>query len=325
MIVTLGQARIAVADFAGKAGKCASSDENRAFVMTCLKRALMQGAYGNLREWEFCTQRGCFTLPPDLAVPLKVTIFGYPERVWSKWYNYYDSAPRTLKGCKDAIMVAPGIIEESNDYFTVYDLPPCGARISAIPLGQEAPDANIIIQGVDRQGRQISVDRNGTMIGGEYLSINKDKPTFSTQCFIKITGVQKTRTKNYVRLYWYVPETKEQGLLAEYRPNDTNPVYRRYRVPVLCDDKRELARVRVLGRVADPDYYHDNDVLPITNLDLLQKVAQTIQSETNKDFVSAGALEKISNKLIDDENQYNRLGEESYDLQIAGQTMENLQ
>jgi len=326
MIITLGQARSAVAQYAGKSGKCADSEDARRFVIEVVQRLLHRGAHGNLRKWVFCLCQSCFTAPPDLEVPLKVKIDGYPDKVWSKWYEFYDVHNADM--C--SVDYQSGIVEEVNPYYTVYDIPTGGARVAAVPLDTEADSAYIIIQGIDSNGRDVFTNCpcTGCRIHGEKLKISREQPVFSKTVFTKITGIEKTLTCNYVRLYWQeviAGEITSRGLLGEYKPTDTNPSFRRYRVPAASSDC--CVKATILGRVKDTDYRHDNDILPITNLAALRRMAQAMNAEENEKIQAAQYYESKVDRSIEDENEYYKTGGEPFDFffETSPGAIENLQ
>lgn len=312
MIITLGQARIAVSRYAGKSGKCPESEDVRLFVHEIVQRLLHRGAHGNMRKWCFHAYNGCFTAPNDMEVPLKFKIDGYPEAVWSKWYEFFDVFSSDL--CD--LSYQPGLYEEVNPYFTAYDIPYPSAYVAVVPLDTEQ-SKYITIQGVDINGKEIFTTFNGRQIHGERLLISRENPTFTTRSFAKITGIEKDRTCNYVRLYWqtYNLDAKQvtgRGLLAEYRPTDTHPSYRRFRVPGI---QNSCAKITILGRVKDmTDFYHDNDILPITSLGALTKMAQLIQAEGNDNIQVATFHENTIDNIIENENQYYETGYEPFDF-----------
>lgn len=307
MIITLGQARKLLSRFAGKAGKCEDSEDTRLFVMEVVQRLLHKGANGNLRKWCFCTQNGCVTLPEDVDTVLKAKVDGLSERVWSKWYEWYD-----VNEGDDCHSWPAGVSEENNKFFTIYDLPPGGAHIVAVPLIAEDCKAHFVIQGLDDLGRTVYVEHNGEKMAGEFLSIDKAESKRTKTRFSKILGIQKTVTNHYVRLYWYKPETGEQGLLGEYKPGETFPSYRRVRVGGCRDNV--CNKVWIFGRIKEPDYQFDNEILPITNLSALKKMGQAIQNEDQQKITEADFASKKAEELLQDENQYKRTGDEGFDF-----------
>lgn len=309
-IITLGQARKLLAPYAGKSGKCPTSEETRLFVMEVVQRLLHKGANGNLKKWCFMTDTGCFTAPYEMDVPVKVLINDRPDYVWSKWYEFYETAPFSKEDGYTECDPKMGIREEVNQYFTAYDLPTCGAKIFAVAKTDEDKDAHILIQGTDSSGRDVYIEHKGEQIHGEYLSISRVEPKRTKTVWKSITGIQKTKTRNYIRLYWQ--SGNKTGLLAEYKPEDTNPSYRRFKI---ANTKQGCpTKVVVLARIKDPDYHHDNDILPITNLSALQDMANAIQCSRNQKINEANYANSIVSNLIDDENQYRRTGEESFDF-----------
>jgi hypothetical protein len=327
MIVTLGMAREALAPFAGRAGKCADSEGVRLFVAQAVERSLFKGADGNERKWKFHVTNGMFTAPPDLQTAVKCKVDGRPERVWSKWYEFFDVNGEDR--CNRAFV--PGLMEVAEQFSTIYDIPFPGARIAAVPLSSESADAFITIQGTDANGRDVYTHSGGQLVHGEKIRISREKPVYTKTVFSKVTSVEKTITNNHVRLYWQLhhPVTKqplERGLLAEYRPTDTHPSYRRFRVPGI--DRNCITAISVIGRVALLENYHDNDVLPITSLSVLRQIAITMQAEENKDFQSAAYFDRGHTSLIEDQNEYNRpaTGAQSFDwdFDLSPGSIENL-
>lgn len=304
MIITFNQARQLIARYAGKSGYCATSPEVANFVKVVLQELLSKGVNGNLRKWVFYTQNGLFTAPPDLELPVSVRIDGEtihrPGFVYDKWYEFYDQS--TLAEC---VPWEEGLVEEINTYFTSYDLPACGSQILAIPFCKEDDDAHFIIGGTDRKGREIYLPNDGIIDKGERLSISKDEPRFTEAFFKSINFLSKTKTNHYVRLYAYNPENKKRSLLGEYRPTDTLPSFRRFRV-VESQRNRGFLKVTILGRVRVQDDYSENDVLPVTNPRALRLMAQTIQAEDNDSIQIASYKNKRVDEVIDSENYAKR-------------------
>ena len=312
MIITMGRARQIIAEFTGKKGKCPESDAVRDFVMEVVERLLYKGAHGNLRKWEFCLSHQCFTAPPDMEVPLKVKIDGIIESVWSKWYEFHDVNSAEI----DDSNFKPGLFEEVGDFFTVYDIPPSGARIAAIAAGAEKDDAEITIQGKDEHGRDIFTVQDGKQVHGEKIKISREDPVFTRKCFTKITGIEKSRTCHHVRLYWQTVDCQNKptarGMLSEFRPTDTVPSYRRFKVPHARADCP--AKICVLGRVKMLESYHDNDILPVKSIGALRAMASVIQSEQNDRINEARFHNNSVDNILNDENEYHKTGEESVDF-----------
>lgn len=330
MFITLKQARETIAPFVGKSGLCPTDERVRVRVLELVERLLHMGANGNLRKWTFNACNGYFTAPPDLDTILKVTIDGFPERTWSKWYEFSEASAQDVANISQAPLVGRrddiGAHEEPNEFYTINDLPRGGARVSAIAFdaADEGSGASVIVQGLGTGGEQIYTKHAGNPIHGEYLQPKKDAPYYSASIFTKITGIQKSRSINYIRLYWFNPVTHEQGLLAQYRPEETLPSYRRFRVNGL--DSKSVAKITVLGRVRILDHYHDHDIIPISNLTALRALAVSEQQgDAGKVTEGAFHFQKAS-RVLDAENEYRRTGNDGLDFgwETSPANMENL-
>lgn len=331
MFITLKQARDAIAPYVGKSGLCASDERVRVRVLELVERLLQMGSSGSLRKWCFHVCCGCFTAPPELEVPLKVTIDGWPDRVWSKWYEFYDASRRELANQSNGAFQIPahtaGVHEEPNEFYTIYEIPKGGARIAAVAFDQKDEDekASLIVQGEDIDGNQIYTEHKGERQHGETLFAKKSRPTYSTKVFTRITGITKSRSVNYIRLYWFKPTTNEMGLLGQYRPDETVPSYRRFRVEGLTCDR--CAKVSVIGRVRVLDHYHDNDILPVANLTALRELAMSEQASENEKIQESAFHYNKASRILEDENEYRKTGHESaFDIgwETSPANMENL-
>lgn len=299
MIITFKEAKDILAQYAGKAGKCPTDEAVGMFVKEVIQQLLFRGASGNIRKWVFFTKNGTFTAPPDLELPIKMRVDTHTGQVYDKFYEFYDQ--NTLSKCSPC---EDGLVEEPNDYFTSFDIPCGGRRLLAVPLCKEDEGASLLIQGIDEVGREVYMPHKGERFKGEYLGIDKEKPKYTQKTFTKVTGIEKATTKNYVRLYWYDPETGEKGLLAEYKPNDTHPSFRRFRVVGLSCE--ETFKITILGRIRFCENYHDNDIVPISNIRALKLMAQQIQAEDNDDIQTAAYKNQRIEQSVTNENQYKR-------------------
>lgn len=312
MIITFGDAKNLLAKYAGKAGRCNTDIEVPLFVKSVIQELLNRGANGSIRKWQFYTQNGTITAPPDLLLPLKIRIDGpcggFQGNVYDKFYEFYEEA--TLTDCQPW---EKGAVEDINNYFTQYDLPTCGARVLAVPRCKEDEGAHLILSGSDTEFKDIWMPKSdGTKNKGEYLTIDHSKNRYTAATFTSFTAIEKTVTKDYVRLYWHIPETGEKGLLTELRPNETRPSFRRYKI--LGIDCNIAYKVSVLGRVRFFDNYADSDIIPITSIRALKLMAQTLQADDNDNVQVSGYKESRVDRVIDTENRYNRTPQATVDF-----------
>lgn len=324
MIISFGDAKNFLARYAGKAGSCKDDSIVDLFVKSVIQELLNRGANGNLRKWELYTQNGTVTLPPDLQLPIAIRVDGpcggSPGRVYDKFYEFYEDS-----SLANSCPWEKGAVEEPNNFFTQYDIPLCGTRILAVPRCCEDATANLVIQGFDQDKKEIWVPKaSGGKGKGEYLSINKDNPKYTTACFTSITGIEKSVTKDYVRLYWFLAESGAKGLLADLRPNETRPAFRRAKI--FGVDNSRSSKVTILGRVRFYDNYVNSDIIPITSLRALKLMAQTLQAEDNNDIQVASYKGQRVTDVIDNENKYNRTVQASvnFEPETAPSSIKNI-
>lgn len=300
-MITYGEAKKILSKYIGIGGKCPSSDETELFVKQVLQYLLLHGTYGNERKFVFCAQNHCITLPPELETPLKIKIDGQIGSVWSRWFEY-KSGNDLVDGCT---CDAKSLLTEANRYPTVYDLPSCGGFVGVTSVCEEAPDAHVIIKGVDLTGREIYTDHQGQQIVGEYLSIKKGQLTKSSVKFGKIREVYKTLTKNYVTLLALDECGLSRQFLSDYAPWETTPSYQRARI--LFRPCPNPASVSILGRIRLKDHYADEDIIPFDNIYLLSVAGQTINKMYNDDVDTAIKKDQYVQGLIETEGNYKKV------------------
>lgn len=299
MPLTFGTAKKIIAKYAGQGGKCPTSTDVDMFVLQVLQKLMYSGSNGNLKKFCFNAINGCFTIPFELDVPLKVKINNQIGTAWGKWFEWYNYVEE--EGCVPA---AKAIIEDANTYATVNDLPSGGSQVGAIGTVNEAEDAHLLVQGTDIGGREVYTMHEGKQIVGEYLRIKKDELRFTQTFFKTIRNIVKTKTKGYVQLAWINPKTGAQGFMSTYGPNEEIPAYRRFKITSPCGP---CIKVTVLGRIRLKENYSDQDVLPFDNIEALNLAAQSINSDYNFDSNTAAAKQNAMQASIDKENEYKRV------------------
>lgn len=298
MPITFGEARAALAEYAGTGGKCPTAEGVESFVLTVFDYMLQSASYGNERTFDFCAERGFITLPYELEVPLKVKVNDRVGTVYDRWFEYHPV--KEICGCVEA---EGALIEDPNPVPIVYSLD-CPSHIGVLGIDCEDDDAHIIVQGLDALGNQIYSFQNGEQVAGEYLQIKRGVLKYTSVKFAKIQSINKTRTKGYVILYQYEPKTCAKKFLANYSPVDTAPSYRRFKLRVPCSN---CAQVLVLGRIRLKPKYLDNDFIPFESRYQLQIAAQQINAMKSDNLQSGVAKDQFLQTLITRENSYKKV------------------
>ena len=300
MAITYKEAKSILSRYASIGGKCPSASEIDLFCKQVLQYMLISGQHGSLRKYCFNAIKGCFTVPYELEVPIKVKVECEVGTVWNRWFEFYNIGE--LEGC---IPASNALYEEPNTFPTVYDLPNNYCRVGVLGTADEADNAHVIVSGVDPTGREIITDHEGEKISGEYLRVRKGAFRYSQVVFGKITGVKKSVTNGYVQMFWYRPELSMKGFLSDYSPFEETPQYRRFKLTT--PNCGPSVKVSVLGRIRLKDHYGDNEVIPFDNLYALQIAGQAQNAQYNNDPQMADAKDKIMQDLIARENEYKRI------------------
>ena len=298
MALTFGEARKLVAQYAGRGGKCESSEDVRLFLHEVLQHMLLSGQHGGLRIFTFNAVRGCITLPYELEVPLKVKINGAIGSVWQTWYEFSTSTILEGVDCHDA---GNALVDDPNLYPTVYDLPDCGAKVGVQADCAQSVDSYIIVAGTDVWGRPVFVPHKGIEMGGEYLTVKKGALNYTQTVFKEISSIYINNISGYVSLWWVTTDASTKGFLSEYGPHDKSPAYRRVRLSVNCSD---CARVSILGKIRLKQYYADSDRIPFDNIVALKTSAQSRNANDNNDNQTSQFKDSYLRDIINRENEF---------------------
>lgn len=299
MQLTFGEAKKVLAEYAGKAGKCRTSEDVNFFCRTVFQYLLTSGESNNLRKYCFHAINGCFTAPPEIETIVKARIDDKVAHIWDKWFEWYNT--HDLDGCEK--LHGNAIFEEPGYYATAYDLPSSGSRVGVIGMCKEDPNAHVIVKGRDKVGNEIVTVHKGEQIVGEYLSITQGT-RFTNVKFGSITGVVKSKTNGYVQLYAVDPDGKPTKFLSAYSPLEETPGYRRFKLTMKgCP---HLAKVSILARVRVKDNYTDSDLIPFDNVYILQMAGQHVQANYGNNMDVAKAKDDFVQTLVGRDNNYKK-------------------
>lgn len=300
-MLTYGQVKSVLAQYAGKGGLCEDAPEVDLFLLEVFQVLLYSGANTDLRKFTFTAQKGVFTVPFEVEAIVKVKLDNRQVQVQNKWFEFSGSA------IDDAGCVEPSnaLFEEPNYVCTVYDINPNGSRVAVTGTCAEDEDAHVIVQGKDVTGRPIFSTHKGQQINGEYLSIKRGQKVYSTYEFAEITGITKSPTKGYVQLYEFNKDTGYSRFLSDYSPLEEVPAYKRYRITTsLCSS--ECVNVTCLARIRLKEKYSDNDRIPFETIHTLRLAAQSVQAASVDDDQRAQNKTAMMGSLIEREASYKK-------------------
>ncbi len=320
MPLTWRQAKETLARYAGTGGLCADNSQVDTFTREVLDYLLMSGSYGNIHKFCFCAVKGCFTIPYELEVPLKIKVDGVIGSVWDKWMEFH-----TTKYLDSCVPMEQAAYEDANYYPTVYPVPDGGAQIGCLGFCEEDCTAHIIVQGKDPTGREIITDHKGEQIVGEYISIKKGVLVYTQNTFGDVTGIIKSPTVGYVQLLWVKPAFNLKGFLADYSPLEEQAAYRRFILTTPCG--KAAYKVSILGRIRLREKYTDSDYIPFNNLYALSLAGQAVNANFNQNPDRAVAADKQLVDMIERENEYKKVSNGQpmeYFLPLSGGSIGNI-
>lgn len=317
MIITFGQLLEVVAPYLGRGGvkKTALTQQQTRLKAASLLQEYVQRK-GTLRKWTVYSRHDIITLPQDLAVILKLKIGEQVEYVHSKWYEFYEQFSQHDFQCENDWK--SGVIQEVNTFPTICEMP-CGGGYVLAELGRKCGDAEgryTIIQGKDCEGKDVYTSYDGETIKGERLDLKQEVKKRSATKFSKITDILKNETDDYVK--YFIQSNKKSVLesISVLSPKETAGAFRRAKILTPRCDPNKCYKIDILGRVAIKSDYHDNDVIPITNLTAILTLAQAGQAVGTNNLDAANFKYQLLDKQIDDEIEYNRVADASLDICI---------
>lgn len=316
MLLTFRQLLDVIGVHLGRAGtgSCAFSDPAVRLKAASVLQEYIQRS-GSLKKWTVYSRNNTFTLPRDLALILKVKINDAVAPVHSLWYEFFDQlAPREFDNCGNW---QAGVIQEVNTFPTVYDIANCGGYVLA-EIGKrckEAVDVYTTIQGISADtGEDVYTTHKGVLIHGERLELVSGVAKRTRTKFKHITGITKSETDDYVKYYQQAEHAATPTLLALLAPKETIAEYRRAKILDNKCNRNNCYKIDILGRVNILADYHDNDIIPVTDLSAIETIAQAKQATVGNNLPAAGFKYQLVDRQIEDAQQYNRVQDNSIDI-----------
>ncbi len=148
--------------------------------------------------------------------------------------------------------------------------------------GSEVDESIIEFYGTDSAGNPIRTNLTSAPRDGEALDL-LNSPGYATtsNSFFRLTQVVKPITNGILRVYAINPSDVSENLIALYWPGETEPNYRRYKVP-LAPDGTNAYTVTTLLRKRYIEAIQDNDPLCLDHFGaLLYGVLHVIYRDAN--------------------------------------------
>lgn len=304
MPLTFGEFRKICAPWAGQAGKCEDSEEVATFARSVMENLLYSGSHAGIRKICILAYRGCFTLPPEVEVPLRVRIDRTVSQIWSKWLSYY-----SVDASFDRCPRAEDILSEEGDYSPIqYQLPPGAWQLGVLASCDESEDARFIVSGEDEVGTEIYTTADGKQVVGESFKLKKGEIRYGKVPFKKISAINKPKTNGYVSIFAIdvsCDPPKIKQFLGDFSPSEEKPMYRLLRIT----DKNcaPIVHLSLLCRVRLKDNYEDNEITIFDNSFAVMLAAQRLQSEMNNNAEVANYKNQALTDILEKEAGYKKV------------------
>ena len=214
-----------------------------------LANSQSKGNEWNTAQMDLCVCDGCATLPADVATVLAVNSGGQPSMLRDQWFQFHVNGP----GSDD--MTSWKYTDELGPVCTFRDP---SAPVKLVAETENQVDSNVVelrVFGWDENGKRIyTTGANGKLEDGflvpviyGYAGVNSSAPAIA-----RIDRISKGLSNGFIRLIAVdKDDLSSHTLIGHYMPWETNPLYRRVRVPdrswIRIKYRRKDIEVRGLG------------------------------------------------------------------------------
>ena len=219
MADTLGQLIELAKGYAGDSGTC-SAERAKKYINHA--RSLLW----NKKEWNTTSEYvcikcadGCLTLPNRYDQVRLAWVNGNPASLADEWFNAtnaYSNIYNKGNSCHRQVVEVGGKHVLFRDYT---------ARPYQIAL---------LAEHVDDAGVELmfeAQDEYGSYRNVKVTTVKSPNVGLSAEQVVGIRAVSKPQTKGRIRVYAYDPTIDAKLLISIYHPDDTNPTFRRFRIP----------------------------------------------------------------------------------------------
>lgn len=281
--LTLSEVRAVVAP---SINLCSTDERVVSYINRAQERMMAEGDWlGTWALYRICVNSSCLSWPRPIERITMLNICDQPVPVRNQWYEFIENGPGYTKADNTC---APwqGIDQNQSPLFS--DITSTAKKVKVYADYTEAVGAKILLKGFDANYNWIQTTYNGSLIEGEYVTISASTPAVSTKYFAP-PGPQiviKPVTNGPVRLYSYDDTVSPvaQAPIAVYEGGETNPIYRRTKIPNLArtsDDECLTRTVTALVKLRHIDVVSDNDTLTIQSREAFRLACQSIRQEEN--------------------------------------------
>lgn len=306
--LTLAAARPTIARILGRSESHSSVPD---YINEAVQRLMVRGNWvGTVVRYRVCVNEAKLTWPRHIHTILKCNVCRSPVPVANGWYEFSGGGPGTLHD-DDSVGL---VLQDMGTASTFDDIGGTGRTLRVIGTEDE-DDAEMLVQGYDDSNQWIRTVHNGALVDGEYFTI-APAGTVSAHVWSNVTRVIKPATDGNVLLYERDTATLVDKPMGIYEPDETEPSYRRSRIPALdtvgdcgtghCEDDHTAVNVKAKLRYIP--VAQDTDWILIGNLPALKDMVMSIL-KAEKDLPEEAeiyegrAIRELGKELVDHEGE----------------------
>lgn len=282
-------------------GKHPDSPEVLDYTNEAQARLLTRGDWrGTIVRYRVAVQDAKLTWPRWIEAIRKVNVCGKAQPIASRWYEFVGIGPGNVTD--DSL---PGLsLIDMQEAPIFADISGANKRLHVISNRDEDDDTWICVQGYNENNEWIRTELNGEEVDGEYIQVGS-AGAYSTSVYANIAAVRKDSTVGVVTLseYEVVDGSPVFAPLGRYENDETNPLYRRSRIPGLEFYKNDgEVQVQVQAKLRHIQIVRDKDWLIIGNLPALKDMVMSIvKAEKNlaeeSEYYESRAIRELEREL----------------------------
>jgi hypothetical protein len=291
----------------GLVGTCGDSDEFLDIINKAVRELMPRGEFeGLVVKMRVCAYSGCVVWPSSVKTVLSANVSGQTVQSRNGWYemlpgNY--GLVSANKRCGARLMEVDGLVP------TFRKIPECEGAFLRVSIERDADVGKMMtFYGIDDNGNQLYTARSdGSYVPG--VTITFAKPYTETTIRLRdIERVQKDRTVGPVHLYSTQGVAGDLIHLANYRPTDTNPMFRTTTFNTFrsmgCCSCNGAKTILAMVKLNFEPMILDDDLCLIQNQDAIEDMARSIRFADSFDANSAArwrasAIEKLNIDLAE--------------------------
>jgi hypothetical protein len=237
------------------------------------------------------------TLPRYVETPLAINLCGSPLQPRNQFFEFHLNGPGShWQPCHTWYSM--------DDVCTLRD-PSAPHQLIATAEFTNDIGARLRVYGYDAFGRRIRTpdpDNTGKQMDGAYIPVAASpSPNPNAPFFQRIERVEKSITKGHVTLYSYRPPVGQAAAnllkIGLYQPDETQPSYKRIRLPVTCASIRMRYRKRTIKVSGMQEPLH------LKSKTAIVQMMKAVRSLDKEEYDKAGIASKLAVEILTKEQQ----------------------